>query len=115
MRKEVKEVLGFQEIRKDWIYLGNSLVMSRNKTREFKNLKDRIVSRLSGWNRNILSKAGKATLIKSVIQAILIYTMSTFKVCYELDAKVRKFWWGTNPNSGRYMAFKSWKEVCKPK
>lgn len=45
--------------------------------------------------------------------------MSTFKVpdgvCDELDAMVNKFWWGANPNSGRYMALKFWKDVCKPK
>lgn len=80
VRNEVKEVFGFQEIHKDSIYHGNSLFMSRNKTKEFKSLKDRINNRLLGWNQSFLSKVGKATLIKFVIQAIPIYAMSTFKV-----------------------------------
>lgn len=97
VRKEVKKVFGFHEIRKDSIYLGNSLALSRNKTKEFKTLKDRSNNQLSGWNRYLLSKAGKATMIKSIIQAIPIYTMSTFRVsdgvCDDMDVMVRNFLW----------------------
>lgn len=58
-------------------------------------------------------------MIQSIIQAIPTYTMLTFKlpdgVSDDMDDMVRKFWWESNPNSGRGMALKSWKEVCKPK
>lgn len=67
----------------------------------------------------MLSKAGKATLIKLVLQAIPMYTKSTYRVpagvCSELDAMVRKFWWESQPNANKFVALKAWKEICKPK
>lgn len=81
---------------KDSIYLRNSLILSRNRNKNFKALKDRIIQRIEGWNPSLLSKAGKATLVTSVIQAIPSYTMSTFQLsnglCKELDSMVQRFW-----------------------
>lgn len=65
-RTTMNEVFGFQEMNNELVYLGNSLVLSRNISKDFKLLKDRVNLRLNGWTRLILSKARKATLIKSV-------------------------------------------------
>lgn len=65
---------------KSSIYLGNSLVMGMNANKEFSLLKKRVGRRLEVWNRQLLSKAGKATLLKYVVQAIPTYTMSTFQL-----------------------------------
>lgn len=62
------------------IYLGNSLVFRKNKLKEFSKLKDRMQKGFQGWSQQLLSKAGKATLIKLVVQAIQTYTMDNFKV-----------------------------------
>lgn len=101
------------------IYLGNSLVLSRNKSKEFKVLKDKITTRLNEWSRNLLSKAGKVTMIKLVLQATSVYTMSTFRVpsgiCKEMDGIVRRFRWETSPNKGNFLALKAWDKICKPK
>lgn len=82
-------------------------------------MKDKLNSRLNGWSRNLLSKAGKHTLIKSVLQATPVYSMSTFKiptgVYNDMDGIVRKFWWQTDHNKGKYMALKAWDKICKPK
>lgn len=56
-RKEVLEVLRFHEMLNDLIYLGNSLVISRNKSKEFTKLKDKVMASLNGWNNWLLSKA----------------------------------------------------------
>lgn len=84
----------------------------------FKGLKERVENRLQGWSKHLLSKARKITLIKSVIQATLTYSMSTFRfptrLCNDLDALIRKFWWGAG-NSNKFMALKAWKDICKPK
>lgn len=65
----------------------------------------------------MLSKVGKATLIKAIAQAIPVYTMSTFQIlkdiCDDLDAMVRHFWWGTKPGPKRFLALKSWKTICQ--
>lgn len=108
---EVNEIFGFQELHNESVYLGNLLVLSRNKSKEFKILKDKVSTRLNGWNHFLLSKMDKATLIKFVVQAILIYAISTSRipsgVCEELVAMVRKFWCDSNPNNGICMALKS--------
>lgn len=101
------------------VYLGNALIFSRNKAKDFFFLKERVNRRLEGWSINLLSKAGKATFIKSVVQAIPNYSMSTFciplGVCNDLDSIVRKFWWNAKPHKKSFIALKAWKDVRKPK
>ncbi|PON50911.1 hypothetical protein PanWU01x14_220430 [Parasponia andersonii] len=77
------------------IFLGNPLFLTNNRTRDFKFLKDRIASRLEGWKFKLLSQAERTTLIKSVVQAILAYNVSTLRfpssICDDLYKVVRKF------------------------
>lgn len=116
---EIKDISGFKEMGVSSIYLGNSLIMSRNRIREFSGLTERVQKRLQGWSRHTFSKAGKATLIRSVVQAIPTYTMFAFQVpsgiCKKMDNQVKKFWWGSFANSDRYLAMSKWKNLCKPK
>lgn len=118
-RRAIKRVLEFKDMYKDSVYLGNTLLLSRNKVKDFKVLKDRIGQRIEGWDWQLLSKAEKSTLISSVIQTIPTYTMSTFRIsydlCKDLDAMVRRFWWGHKEGSKRYLALKAWKDLCRPK
>lgn len=79
-RVAIRSIIGFKDMPKVSVYLGNSLLYSRNMIKNFMALKDRISHKLDGWNRNLLSKAGKATLVSSVVQAIPTYSMSTFWV-----------------------------------
>lgn len=56
--------------------------------------------KLQGWKKKLLFQAGREVHIKSVIQAISMYTMSCFKLpkglIKELEVLIRKFWWGYN-------------------
>lgn len=118
-RKVNKEVMGCTEMKQDAVYVENSFFFSRNKMKEFMKLKERINKRLEGWSSQTLSKAGKAALIKNVVQAIPIYSMSAFKVptgvCAAMDSVVRSYWWSGKTNSKNIAAWRSWTEVCKPK
>lgn len=70
MRNDIKGVLestSFKDMGANSIYLGNVLVMGRNKKKDFSKLKDKVACKLERGKRNLLSKAGKAVLIKSVI------------------------------------------------
>lgn len=114
-RKAKKEIMDSTRLKKmgpSAIYLGKVLFSGRNQTKEFNSVKERIQMRLEGWNNHLLSKAGNAVLIKAVAQAIPTYTMSTFRlpssVCKKMDSAVKRFWWATKSNSGRYLAMKSW-------
>lgn len=99
----------------NYIYLENALILGKNHEKEFHKLKERVQIHLEGWQSKLLSKVGKATLIKSVVQALHVYTMVTFKIpkiiCEDLDSLVRRFWWGTKKCSNRYLALKSWKSI----
>lgn len=48
----------------------------------------------------LLSNAGKEILIKCVLQAILAYNMSVFKLPHvllkEIEAMISQFWWNHN-------------------
>ncbi|KAH7510783.1 hypothetical protein FEM48_ZijujUnG0088600 [Ziziphus jujuba var. spinosa] len=74
---------------------------------------------LVGWQSHLLSRAGKATLIRTVAQAIPIYTMSTFMVPKgvprQMDSIIKRFWWSIKPRAKRILALKSWSSICKPK
>lgn len=119
VKKQIKQVLEIKEMRPQSIYLGNSLVLGNNKRKEFCKIKKKVLNRVQGWNAQLLSKAGKTTLIKNVAQSIHFYTMSTFvlfkSLCNELDSIIWKFWWQVNSNSLRYLAFKNWKDIRKQK
>ncbi|KAK9905261.1 hypothetical protein M0R45_000372 [Rubus argutus] len=79
-------------------YLGLPTVTGRDKKAQFKGLADRVWNRVQGWEGKILSRAGKETLIKVVVQAIPTYTMSVFQlpvgICDEINRSLARFWWG---------------------
>lgn len=119
IKRKIKDQIGLKEMGQQVIYLGNSLVFGRNMTKEFHHLKDKIKNRLQGWTANLISKARKATLIKSVAQAVPTYAMSSFllpkNICSDMDGIIRRYWWSANPNATGFMALKSWNEICTPK
>ena len=45
----------------------------------FREIQERVTKRVMGWKEKHISKAGREVLIKTVAQAILIYSMSMFK------------------------------------
>ena len=54
--------------------------------------------KLQGWEKKLLSQAGREILIKAIVQAIPTYTISYFKLplglCNDLESLIQKFWWG---------------------
>lgn len=57
-RKVVVDIMGFKEMGSNSAYLGNTFIFSRNKSKDFAKLKDKITARLESWNGQLLSKAG---------------------------------------------------------
>jgi ribonuclease HI len=66
----------------------------------------------------LLSAGGKDILIKSVAQAVPIYSMACFLLpkglCDHINGLIRKFWWGSREGE-RKPCWVSWREMCKPK
>ena len=96
LQQEIMELLGVNELKQYEEYLGLSALVGRNKRASFDKLKQKVWKRLQGWEGKLLSQAGREVLIKSVIQAIPIFTMSCFKLpttlCHEIETLIRKFW-----------------------
>ena len=61
----------------------------------FKYLRDRVWEKVRGWMEKLLSVAGKEVLIKSVAQAIPVYSMACFRLprslCENITSIIRQF------------------------
>ena len=65
-RRVVTYILQMKSLKKDAIYLGSPLFLSRSPSKDFKYLIDKLETRLMGWRSKTLSWAGRSTLITSV-------------------------------------------------
>jgi hypothetical protein len=69
---------------------------------------------VSDWKTKFLSQAGKEVLIKAVVQAIPIYSMSMFllpkELCKELNSVMQNFWWGHKENDKK-IRWLSWEKM----
>lgn len=70
-------------------YLGLPSMIGRKKTSFFKDIKLRVLSKISKWQHKMFSSGGKEILIKAVAQAVLTYAMSTssFPRAYVMTSK----------------------------
>ncbi|KAL7129060.1 hypothetical protein ABFS83_13G037900 [Erythranthe nasuta] len=116
-KRTIHTILGFKVVEAHDRYLGLPATLGRTRREVFFFLRDRCWARIQGWNSSKLSKAGKETLIKAVLQAIPSYVMSCFilpkNLLDEIQALIRRFWWGAR--TGRYIAWMAWSNLCKPK
>lgn len=80
IRHDVKNELGVHNESLNEKYLGLPSDVGRDRKGTFSYLKDRVWKHLLGWMEKTLSGAGKEVLIKSVVQAILIYSMVLFRL-----------------------------------
>ncbi|XP_026416225.1 uncharacterized protein LOC113311627 [Papaver somniferum] len=98
-------------------YLGLPLEDSLMGAQKWESIIERIKNRLPFWKRSSLSKAGKLTLIKSVLLSILIYMLSLFiappKVVKAIEKVIRDFLWDASDNKKGYHYVK-WKTCCLP-
>ncbi|KAL5553286.1 hypothetical protein UlMin_040687 [Ulmus minor] len=110
--------LGFERILMDSCYLGLPMFRTSKKN-DFNFLVECLDSKLAGWKSRLLSKASRRTLIKSVALAMPIYAMHTARIpkaiCAKLDARIRRFWWGSKEENARSLCLKAWDDLCVPK
>ena len=100
-------------------YLGLPSIVGRNKKATYGYVKERICNRLNGWNKKMLSRAGKEVLFKSIIQAISTFVISVFllpsTLCDEIEKMMNSFWWGRNCPKKREICWTSWNKLCQNK
>ena len=99
-------------------YLGMPTDVGHSKNDTFKYLRDRVWEKVRGWMEKLLSAARKEVLIKSIAQAIPVYSMSCFRlprgVCDSVTSIIRQFWWGSK-RGRRKPAWVAWDVMIRPK
>ena len=72
---------------------------------------------MQGCKEKLLSQVGKEVMIKVVIQSILAYFMSVFKLptglCKDIEAMIRRFWWGQGDR--KKIHWVRWSTLCTSK
>lgn len=99
-------------------YLGLPTEVGQSKSGTFKYLRDRVREKIKGWMEKLLSAAGKEVLIKSVAQAIPVFSMSCFMLsrglCESITSMIRQFWRGSKEGKIR-PCWVSWDVITRPK
>ncbi|KAL0432092.1 UNVERIFIED_CONTAM: hypothetical protein Sradi_0835200 [Sesamum radiatum] len=116
-RVELADILGVEVVEKHDKYLGLPTVAEKSKRELFEGIKDRFWRKLHSWSAKLLSQAGRAVLIKTVLQTIPNYAMSFFRfpnsTLKELEGILADFFWqGGNVTKIHWIA---WHKLCLPK
>ena len=79
---------------------------------------DRIRHRAASWTTRFLSKAGKLTMLKSVLTTMPNHTMPCFllpvSLCKRIQSTLTRFWWD-GPDGKRKMCWVAWDTLTRPK
>ncbi|XP_026399338.1 uncharacterized protein LOC113295210 [Papaver somniferum] len=113
----LSNIPGVKTINSKEKYLGSPLIIEHSKQESFKSITECFETRLSTWSSINLSKAGRGTMIKHVLNSVPVYQMGTFKLpnnlINQLTAIERRFFWGHKSNRGSNPI--AWHNVCTSK
>lgn len=94
-------------------YLGLPLSMHKLNLSDFFFVINKIDRRLAGWRGMLLSLAGRAILVRSVLRALPIYPMS-IRTLLEIDKLCRAFLWAGQESITGGQCKVAWDLVCAP-
>lgn len=98
---------------------GSSEYSRVKKTAIFGFIKEKMLDRIKGWDKKMLSKGGKEILLKTIAQVLPNYAMPVFllpqEVCSNLESAMCRFWWKTSSSKERGIHWMSWSNMCKRK
>lgn len=100
-------------------YLGMPLSIKRPTRDMYRQLIERVQSRLDTWQTKLISKGGRLQLVQSVLSSMTVYFMHCFLlpnwVIKKLDRARRSFMWGCSNRRERGVSLCNWQLVCLPK
>jgi hypothetical protein len=100
-----------------FLYLGVPIFKGKPKAIYFQPLMDKVKLKLASWKASLLSYAGKIQLVKSVIQSMLIYSITTYSwpvsLIKEVELYMRNFIWSGDLMVRKHVTV-SWHKVCSP-
>lgn len=95
VRFEVSRALGVRYSNDLECYLGFPNMIGRNKKMTFQYLKDRVKQKIDSWSTRFLSQRVREIFVKSIFQAIPMYTITCFlflrSFCNEMESIISKF------------------------
>lgn len=96
-------------------YLGLPGQFGKSKVKYFDGMVKHIKIQTTQWHNQSLSLTGKEVLIKSVLQAKHVFSMSCFLLpkttCDEINAILSEFWWDKEDERIK-ISWVSWKRLC---
>lgn len=111
LRRNMASELRVPEIENTGKYLGIPSNWGTSKKQMFAWILARVNMKLEGWKGNLISKAGKEILIKTVVQASPQYAMSICKIpvsiCRAIEKRIAAFWW-RNSESKAGLHWRRW-------
>ena len=117
--RETAENMGCSHSSCPFTYLGFPLGDHMNRKSAWKPVLERIQKRLASWKAKILSRAGRLTLIKSVLNSLPVYYMSMFKLPKEVAREIvrlqRNFFWSGASNEKLVCPTVRWSDIELPK
>lgn len=117
IKTQVRNVLGIHNDGGIGKYLGIPKQVGNSKSDMFAAVIEKVKAVTQGWKQRHLSLGGKEILLKSVAQAMPIYSMGIFRLpkatCEEINSILAQFWWGSGEQRGLH--WYAWKRVCTPK
>jgi len=115
--RRVGRITGYQNKEFPFIYLGCPIYVERKRVTLFANLISKMARKCSGWQNRMLTKGGKAVLIKSILQSMPVHLFSALNPPKTVIKKVEKiltdFFWGMVDGKTKYH-WGSWKSLAKP-
>lgn len=117
-RDRLHNILGMKHVHKFHKYLGLPTISGRSKKELFRDIKERVDAKVSGWEAKNLSQAGREVLIKSIGQAIPTYTMGVYRlpkgVIQDLHRSFANCWWGSKGGKAK-IHWATWELLCEAK
>lgn len=117
LRKDILDLTQFIEEELPVRYLGVPLITTRLRASDCRSLVSRITSKMKSWTNKVLSYAGRAQLIKTILFSMQVYWSSLFilskKVIKEIESLCRAFLW-TGLELKQTGAKVAWDKICAP-
>ena len=115
--EQITNLIGFNKASLPVSYLGLPIFKGKPKKSHLQPIADKIKSMLSAWKASLLSIAGRVTLVKSVIQGMMMHTIYLYSwpnsLLKEVEAWIRNFIW-SGDISKRKLVTVSWWKVFNP-
>jgi hypothetical protein len=113
----IAQFLGFSIGALPFVYLGVPIFKGSPKVAYFQPMADKIKAKLAAWKASLLSVAGRIELVKSVVQSMLIHSITVYSwpisLLKGLERWIKNFIWSGDIYQ-RKLVTVAWKIFCKP-